>query len=84
MFLLLLFFIARIVMKRKPFFESRSRNTRKNTAKLLQSLQAHITKYIGYNHIFMSVRMKLLILTEAFFQNAYHDMVDSSMRDRFM
>ena len=28
----------------KTFFEGRSRNTRKNTAKLLQGLQARITK----------------------------------------
>ena len=51
----------------KTIIESRSRNTRKNTAKLLQGLQAHITKKNSYRHIFMPVMMRLLILTEAFF-----------------
>ena len=31
----------------------------------------------------MPVMVKLLILTEAFFQDGYHDMVESSMRGKF-
>ena len=79
MFLLLLFFIARIVLKRKPFSRVVEEIRGKNTAKLLQGLQDRITKLIGYRHIFIS----LLILTEAFFQYGYHDMVESSMRGKF-
>ena len=31
----------------------------------------------------MPIMMELLILTEAFFQYGYHDMVESSMRGKF-
>ena len=32
----------------------------------------------------MPVMVQLLILTEAFFQYGYHDMVESSMRGKFL
>ena len=45
MSLLLLFFIARIVLKVKTIFEGRSRNTRKNTAQLFHGLRTDRTQH---------------------------------------
>ena len=83
MFVVVVVFHRRYCIEAKTISEGCSRNTRTSTAKLLQGLQARITKYIGYRHIFMPVMMKLFILTEAFFKYGYHDMVESSMRGKF-
>ena len=81
MLLLLLFFIARIVLKRKPF----SRVVQEIRGKILQSCSKVYKLYhkVDWLSSYMPVMMKLLILTEAFFQYGYHDMVESSMRGKF-
>ena len=80
MFLLLLFFIAGIVLKRKPF----SRVVQEIRGKIYCKVAPRSTNSYHKVDWFMPVMMKLLILTKAFFQYGYHAIVESSMRGKFL
>ena len=49
---------------------------------ILQSC-SKVSKLVSQSRLVIPVMMKLLILSQAFFQYGYHDMVESSMRVKF-
>ena len=84
--LLLLFFIAHIVLTRKPFSRVVQEISKKYCKVAPRSTSPYYkVKWLSsYFHAHIhAVMMKLLILTEAFFEYVNHDMVELSMRAKF-